>query len=67
MAYQIVKSAGGVPESSEKVEVLIESSSDLANLPESISPGSVAYTASLTLMYMKDIDGTWTQIGGGGG
>lgn len=66
MAYQIVKSAGGVPESSDKCEVLIESASDLTNLPEEIAPGSVAYTASLSLMYMKGIDGTWTQIGGGG-
>lgn len=66
MAYQIVKSAGGVSESSDKCEVLIESASDLTNLPEEIAPGSVAYTASLSLMYMKAIDGTWTQIGGGG-
>ena len=66
MAYRIVKSVGGVPESPGKCEVLIESSSDLANLPEEITPGSIAYTASLTLMYMKAIDGTWTQIGGGG-
>lgn len=64
MAYKIVKSAGGVPESAEKVEVLIESSSDLASLPDDIAPGSVAYTASMSAMYMKAIDGTWTQIGG---
>lgn len=66
MAYQIIKSAGGVPESSEKCEVMIESSSDLANLPENLAPGSVAYTSSLSLMYMKGLDGIWTQIGGGG-
>lgn len=64
MAYKIVKSAGGVPESAEKVEVLIESSSDLSSLPDDIAPGSVAYTASMSAMYMKAIDGTWTQIGG---
>ncbi len=63
MAYKIVKSTSGVPESAEKVEVLIESSSDLANLPEGLAAGSVAYTASLSAMYMKAIDGTWTQIG----
>lgn len=63
MAYKIVKSTSGVPESAEKVEVLIESSSDLANLPEGFAAGSVAYTASLSAMYMKAIDGTWTQIG----
>ena len=64
MAYQIVKSSGGVPENTKKCEVLIESSSDLTNLPEDISPGSVAYTASMSAVYMKAIDGTWTQIGG---
>ena len=64
MAYKIIKSAGGVPESPDKCEVLIESSGDLAGLPEEIAPGSVAYNASLSLMYMKALDGTWTQIGG---
>ena len=64
MAYVIVKSAKGVQESANKCEVLIESASDLNNLPDDLSPGSVAYTASLSLMYMKAIDGTWTQIGG---
>ena len=63
MAYKIVKSTSGVPESADKVEVLIESSSDLANLPEELAAGSVAYTASMSAMYMKAIDGTWTQIG----
>ena len=66
MAYQIIKSGGGVPESSEKCEVMIESAGDLSSLPKDLAPGSVAYTASLSLMYMKDLDGTWTQIGGGG-
>ena len=66
MAFKIIKSAGGVPESSEKCEVMIESSSDIDSLPEDLAPGSVAYTASLSLMYMKGLDGTWSQIGGGG-
>jgi len=64
MAYKIVKSSSGTPESENKCEVLIESSSDLANLPADLAPGSMAYTASLSAMYMKAIDGTWTQIGG---
>ena len=66
MAYKIIKSAGGVPESAEKAEVMIESANDLDSLPEELAPGSVAYTASLSLMYMKGLDGTWSQIGGGG-
>ena len=64
MAYQIVKSSSGTPESENKCEVLIESSSDLANLHADLAPGSIAYTASLSPMYMKAINGTWTQIGG---
>ena len=64
MAYQIVKSSGGVPESAEKCEILIDSDSDLSDLPDKLSPGSVAYTASMSKMYMKSIDGTWTKIGG---
>lgn len=66
MAYKIIKSAGGVPENAEKCEVMIESSADVASLPEELAPGSFAYTASLSLMYMKGLDGTWAQIGGGG-
>lgn len=64
MAFQIVKSNDGVTEAKGKCEVLIESASDLEDLPESIAPGSVAYTASMSPMYMKAINGTWTQIGG---
>ena len=63
MAYEIMKSSTGTAESANKCEVLIESSSDLANLPEELAAGSVAYTASMSAMYMKAIDGTWTQIG----
>lgn len=64
MAFEIVKSTSGVPESANKAEVLIESANDLKNLPDNLSTGSIAYTASLSLMYMKAIDGTWTKIGG---
>ncbi len=64
MAFQIVKSNHGVPEAQEKCDVLIDSASDLTDLPEDLSPGSIAYTANMANMYMKAIDGTWTQIGG---
>lgn len=63
MAFKIVKSSSGVQEGADKVEVLIESESDLINLPDHLATGSVAYTASMSAMYMKAIDGTWTQIG----
>lgn len=64
MAFQIVKSNDGVTEAKGKCEILIESAADLEDLPDDIAPGSVAYTASMSPMYMKAIDGTWTQIGG---
>ena len=64
MAFQSVKSSTGLAESANKCEVMIESASDLANLPDDLAVGSVAYTASMSLMYMKGLDGTWAQIGG---
>lgn len=64
MAFKITKSSSGAEESDNKCEVLIDSSSDLSSLPDDLAPGSMAYTASLSDMYMKAINGTWTQIGG---
>lgn len=64
MAYKIVKSSSGKEESENKSEVLVDSSSDLADLPENLSPGSIAYTATLTSMWMKSLSGTWEPIGG---
>ena len=63
MAYKVLKSNNGRSEDANRAEVLIESSSDLANLPENLAPGSVAYTASMSYIAMKAIDGTWKQIG----
>ena len=64
MAYVVVKSNRGVEESLDKTEFLIDSSSDVSNLPDNAAPGSMAYTASLSDMYMKSASGTWTKIGG---
>lgn len=64
MAFEIVKSTSGVSDTANRCEVLIESAADLANLPEELAAGSVAYTASMSVMYMKAINGTWTKIGG---
>ena len=64
MAYAIIKSNSGVEEAANKCDALIESASDLADLPGDLAPGSLAYTASMSAMYMKDLDGTWKQIGG---
>lgn len=46
------------------MEFLIDSSADLADLPEDAAPGSVAYTANMGYMAMKDNSGQWQQIGG---
>lgn len=71
MQYRIVKSSSGKPESNNKCEVLIKKSNSsedlqasLASLPPELAPGSMAYTADLTSMFQKDLDGTWAKIGG---
>ena len=64
VAYAIVRSSSGTEETANKCEALIESANDLTNLPEDLAPGSVAYKADMSLMYMKDLDGSWKQIGG---
>lgn len=46
----------------QKTEWIIGSSSDLTSIPD-VAPGSVAYTADLTSMYIWD--GTeWKAVGG---
>lgn len=64
MAYKIVKSSNNKTEPDDKCEVLIQSEADLSELPEKLAPGSVAYKADMSLIYMKDIDGSWKKIGG---
>ena len=54
-------------------EFLIDSASDVNNLPTSnkagtdipgvCAPGSVAYTANMKLMYMLGNDDTWHKVG----
>ena len=62
--YAIVKSSSGVLESANKCEVLLKNTAALSSLPDELAPGSVAYIANLTEMYMKDLDGDWQKIGG---
>ena len=59
MSVYKVKSHG--QSMTETDEYLISSEDDLANLPGSAAPGSVAYTANLSSVYIKDIDGTWVS------
>lgn len=45
-------------------EWLVQSASELSTLPDTVGPGSVAYTADLSFMGMMDEDGQWQEIGG---
>ena len=45
-------------------QYLVDSEADLETLPDHVAPGSVAYTADLTSMWQKGVDGTWHAIGG---
>lgn len=62
--YKIVVSQFGnaVATDAMKCEVLVESESDLAALPENLATGSMAYTADFSGLWMKNIDGTWKTI-----
>ena len=67
MGYNILTNSAGTETQTDigKREILIDAAGDLANIPADTAPGSVAYTADMTLMYMKANDGTWKRIGGG--
>lgn len=68
MAYCIVESSPSTKDVhlTGRQEILVDSSSDLASIPETVPAGSVAYTADLSSIWIKAISGTWTltQIGG---
>jgi len=64
MSFLKIKSHG--QSVTEVDEFLISSSDDTANLPDDAAPGSMAYTADLTYLAIKDIDGSWVAAIGGG-
>ena len=43
---------------------IIKNSGVIAKLPEEAAPGSSAYTATMSYMANKDLDGEWKPIGG---
>lgn len=49
-----------------KQEILVDSESDLSDLPDDFPPGSIAYTADLSSIWIKSNSGVWTltQLGG---
>jgi hypothetical protein len=55
----ICKVKGRGASATEVDEFLVESADDAANLPTDAAPGSIAYTADLTYVAMKDINGEW--------
>ena len=42
--------------------ILVESQSDLADIPASVAPGSLAYTAGFTKIWQKGFDDSWTEV-----
>lgn len=42
--------------------VLIEAETDLQDLPATLSPGSMAYTAGFGKIWQKDFDGSWVEV-----
>lgn len=47
-----------------RMEILVDSAADLDSIPAAAAAGSIAYTADLTAMWQKGIDGDWKKIGG---
>jgi len=57
MSFVKVKSHG--LSATETDEYLVSSSDDTANLPTDAPVGSFAFTADLTYVAVKDLDGSW--------
>ena len=63
--YTVVKTINNDHEwdaDKQTVEVLVASESDVAELPDRFAPGSVAYTADMEYIAVKDLDGTWAEV-----
>lgn len=42
--------------------IMVDSESDLENIPNTVPPGSLAYTAGYQAMWQKGLDGNWVSI-----
>ena len=62
--FKIVKSGGGRSEDENRTDVLIKKASVVNSLPDYLAPGSTAFTADMSYIATKDLDGSWKQIGG---
>ena len=61
MAFEILKKGDGY-QRSNVCTIMIESENDIDNLPGDVAPGSIAYTADMSLMAMFGLDGEWHEI-----
>lgn len=57
-------SDGTLYNGAEAKTILVTSETDLALLPETYAPGTIAYTAGFAKMWMKAADGTWADCFG---
>lgn len=64
MAFTIIESSSGRQQPENLICALIDSAADTAEIPEDASPGSIAFTADMSVKLMKGNDGSWQQIGG---
>ena len=60
-----VDSNGVLHMSSTGGGVLVRTEADIANLPASYNPGTIAHTAGWQLAWEKAYDGSWVNIVGG--
>ena len=61
MSYEILKKGDGY-QRSNVCTFMTESAEDLDDLPGDIGPGSICYTADMSLMYMYGLDGEWHEV-----
>ena len=62
MSYLTMYEKQGVVNGKYLRKYLVDSESDLANLPNDTSPGSIAHTNGFVSQWEYGMDGTWTRI-----
>lgn len=61
MAYQLIYDDAYYG-TNPSCSVMVSSESDLANLPDTLPTGTIAFTAGFSSMWQLGLDGTWTEI-----
>ena len=57
----IVRQDKAMGEGSRRAVIQIATEADIDNLPDWFAPGSVAYLADMTVFWVMDVDGEWTE------